>query len=102
MDEAFPYIAKRLITDDSPRLQAALRYMVGGRRCLRCGERARALHAWRLPPRLLAAPLTDAHPPHNCPCPRNCPQVYGRDTVFDADRLIDLLDAFETFTEASR
>lgn len=35
------YIAKRLMTDDSPRLQAALRYM-----------------------------------------------VYGRDTVFDADRLI--------------
>lgn len=31
-----------------------------------------------------------------------CHQVYGRDTVFDADRLIDLLDAFETFTEASR
>lgn len=29
-------------------------------------------------------------------------QVYGRDTVFDAERLIDLLDAFETFTEASR
>lgn len=29
-------------------------------------------------------------------------QVYGRDTVFDADRLIDLLDAFETFTVASR
>ncbi|KAL4452695.1 hypothetical protein ABPG75_008357 [Micractinium tetrahymenae] len=55
VDEAFPYIAKRLMTDNSPRLQAALRYM-----------------------------------------------VYGRDTVFDADRLIDLLDAFETFTEASR
>ena len=30
MDEAFPYIAKRLMTDDSPRLQAALRYMVRG------------------------------------------------------------------------
>lgn len=28
--------------------------------------------------------------------------MYGRNTVFDADRLIDLLDAFETFTEASR
>ncbi|PSC74356.1 putative aarF domain-containing kinase chloroplastic [Micractinium conductrix] len=55
VDEAFPYIAKRLMTDDSPRLRAALRYM-----------------------------------------------VYGRDTVFDADRLIDLLDAFETFTEHSR
>lgn len=55
VDEAFPYIAKRLMTDSSPRLQEALRYM-----------------------------------------------VYGRDTVFDADRLIDLLDAFETFTVASR
>lgn len=28
--------------------------------------------------------------------------MYGRETVFDADRLIDLLDAFETFSEASR
>lgn len=55
VDEAFPYIAKRLMTDDSPRLREALRYM-----------------------------------------------VYGRDTVFDVDRLIDLLDAFETFTEHSR
>ncbi len=26
--QAFPYIAKRLMTDDSPRLQEALRYMV--------------------------------------------------------------------------
>jgi aarF domain-containing kinase len=28
--------------------------------------------------------------------------VYGKSGVFDADRLIDLLDAFESFTEASR
>ncbi len=28
VDEAFPYIAKRLMTDNSPRLRAALRYMV--------------------------------------------------------------------------
>ena len=28
VDEAYPYIAKRLLTDDSPRLQEALRYMV--------------------------------------------------------------------------
>lgn len=34
--------------------------------------------------------------------PLSSDQVYGRDTVFDADRLIDLLDAFETFTVASR
>jgi aarF domain-containing kinase len=31
VDEAFPYIARRLLTDKSPRLRAALRYMV---RCL--------------------------------------------------------------------
>jgi aarF domain-containing kinase len=55
VDEAFPYISKRLMTDDSPRLREALRYM-----------------------------------------------VYGKNSVFDADRLIDLLDAFETFTEASK
>jgi hypothetical protein len=28
--------------------------------------------------------------------------VYGRSGVFDADRLIDLLNAFETFSVASR
>ena len=28
VDEAYPYVAKRLLTDKSPRLQAALRYMV--------------------------------------------------------------------------
>lgn len=31
VDEAFPYISKRLLTDDSPRLRAAFRYMVYGR-----------------------------------------------------------------------
>ena len=31
VDEAYPYISKRLLTDDSPRLRAALRYMVYGR-----------------------------------------------------------------------
>ncbi|EFJ41361.1 hypothetical protein VOLCADRAFT_40547, partial [Volvox carteri f. nagariensis] len=55
VDEAYPYIAKRLLTDDSPRLRAALRYM-----------------------------------------------VYGRDGVFDADRLIDLLGALEQFVESSQ
>ena len=28
VDEAYPYVAKRLLTDKHPRLQAALRYMV--------------------------------------------------------------------------
>lgn len=49
VDEAYPYISKRLLTDDTPRLRAALRYM-----------------------------------------------IYGRENVFDVDRLIDLLQAFET------
>jgi len=31
VDEAYPYISKRLLTDDSPRLRAALRYMVYGK-----------------------------------------------------------------------
>ncbi|GAX72999.1 hypothetical protein CEUSTIGMA_g451.t1 [Chlamydomonas eustigma] len=31
VDEAYPYISKRLLTDDSPRLRAALKYMVYGR-----------------------------------------------------------------------
>lgn len=51
IDEAYPYIAKRLMTDDSPRLKNALRYM-----------------------------------------------VYGKDGVFDAEKLIDLLQALEKFT----
>jgi len=50
IDEAFPYIARRLMTDDSPRLRAALRYM-----------------------------------------------VYGPEGQFDAERLIDLLEALEKF-----
>ena len=54
VDEAYPYIAKRLLTDDSPRLREALRYM-----------------------------------------------VYGKKEVFDADRMIDLLEALETFRAAS-
>ena len=54
VDEAYPYIAKRLLTDDSPRLREALRYM-----------------------------------------------VYGKKQVFDADRMIDLLEALETFRQAS-
>lgn len=51
IDEAYPYIARRLMTDDSPRLKAALKYM-----------------------------------------------VYGKEGQFDAERLIDLLQALEKFT----
>ena len=51
IDEAFPYIARRLLTDKSPRLRAALRYM-----------------------------------------------VYGREGEFDAEKLIDLLQALEKFS----
>eukprot|EP01023_Acetabularia_acetabulum_P028063 TRINITY_DN26537_c0_g1_i1.p1 TRINITY_DN26537_c0_g1~~TRINITY_DN26537_c0_g1_i1.p1 ORF type:complete len:789 (-),score=150.48 TRINITY_DN26537_c0_g1_i1:420-2786(-) len=54
VDEAYPYLAKRLLTDDTPRLRAALKYM-----------------------------------------------VYGKNKVFDAERLIDLLSAFESFKVAS-
>jgi hypothetical protein len=31
VDEAYPYIARRLLTDPSPRLREALRYMIYGR-----------------------------------------------------------------------
>lgn len=51
IDEAYPYIARRLMTDDSPRLKAALKYM-----------------------------------------------VYGKEGKFDAERLIDLLQALEKFS----
>lgn len=50
IDEAYPYIARRLMTDESPRLRSALRYM-----------------------------------------------VYGRDNAFDAENVIDLLQALEKF-----
>lgn len=50
IDEAYPYIARRLMTDESPRLKAALRYM-----------------------------------------------VYGKDGSFDAEKVIDLLQALEKF-----
>jgi aarF domain-containing kinase len=52
IDEAFPYIARRLLTDPTPRLQESLRYMIYGQS--------------------------------------------GSDTL-DADRVVDLLDAFEKF-----
>eukprot|EP00891_Asterochloris_glomerata_P005985 jgi/Astpho2/5985/e_gw1.00084.8.1_t len=55
VDEAYPFIAQKLLTDNSPRLKAALKYM-----------------------------------------------VYGKDGVFDADRLIDLLSAFEDYSVASK
>jgi len=51
IDEAYPYIARRLMTDKSPRLRNALKYM-----------------------------------------------VYGKEGYFDAERLIDLLQALEKFT----
>jgi aarF domain-containing kinase len=50
IDEAYPYIARRLMTDESPRLRKTLKYM-----------------------------------------------VYGRENEFDAERLIDLLQALEKF-----
>lgn len=50
IDEAYPYIARRLMTDQSPRLKDALRYM-----------------------------------------------VYGKEGQFDAERVIDLLEALEKF-----
>ena len=50
VDEAYPYISKRLLTDETPRLREALRYM-----------------------------------------------VYGRSGVFDAERMIDMLQALEKF-----
>lgn len=55
VDEAYPYISQRLLTDDSPRLRESLRYM-----------------------------------------------VYGKNNVFDAERIVDLLDAFEDFAVSSR
>ncbi|RAL48367.1 unnamed protein product [Cuscuta campestris] len=55
VDEAYPYIAQRLLTDESPRLRNALRYT-----------------------------------------------IYGKSGVFDAERFIDVMQAFENFTTAAR
>jgi len=54
VDEAYPYIAQRLLKDESPRLREALRYM-----------------------------------------------VYGQSNVFDVERMVDLLQAFESFSVVS-
>lgn len=55
VDEAYPYIAQRLLTDNSPRLKGALRYT-----------------------------------------------IYGKTGVFDAERFIDVMEAFETFVTAAK
>lgn len=55
IDQSYPFLSKLLLTDRSPRLRAALQYM-----------------------------------------------IYGKGKVFDADRLIDLLQAFETFASNSK
>ncbi|GMH08021.1 hypothetical protein Nepgr_009861 [Nepenthes gracilis] len=55
VDEAYPYIAQRLLTDESPRLRNALRYT-----------------------------------------------IYGKDGIFDADRFIDVMQAFENFVAAAK
>ncbi|KAJ6822412.1 uncharacterized protein M6B38_389380 [Iris pallida] len=55
VDEAYPYIAQRLLTDESPRLRSALRYT-----------------------------------------------IYGKSGVFDADRFIDVMQAFENFISAAK
>lgn len=55
VDEAYPYIAQRLLTDESPRLRNALRYT-----------------------------------------------IYGKSGVFDAERFIDVMQAFENFISAAK
>ncbi|KAG6731299.1 hypothetical protein I3842_01G123100 [Carya illinoinensis] len=55
VDEAYPYIAQRLLTDESPRLKNALRYT-----------------------------------------------IYGKSGVFDAERFIDVMQAFENFITAAK
>ncbi|KAI9114956.1 hypothetical protein K1719_013969 [Acacia pycnantha] len=55
VDEAYPYIAQRLLTDESPRLRNALRYT-----------------------------------------------IYGKCGVFDAERFIDVMQAFENFITAAK
>ncbi|XP_068658911.1 uncharacterized protein [Aristolochia californica] len=55
VDEAYPYIAQRLLTDESPRLKSALRYT-----------------------------------------------IYGKSGVFNAERFIDVMQAFETFITAAK
>nr|XP_010936094.1 uncharacterized protein LOC105055798 isoform X3 [Elaeis guineensis] len=55
VDEAYPYIAQRLLTDESPRLRNALRYT-----------------------------------------------IYGKSGVFDAERFMDVMQAFENFISAAK
>ncbi|KAL3726748.1 hypothetical protein ACJRO7_031616 [Eucalyptus globulus] len=55
VDEAYPYIAQRLLTDESPRLRNALKYT-----------------------------------------------IYGKSGVFDAERFVDVMQAFENFITAAK
>ena len=174
VDEAYPYVAQRLLTDDSPRLQEALRYMVPppppppGRSSHPCalspalwspldasvhempitvqvvassicntiakmvvataghgGAKATArsikqaagirllfLQSYELMP-LLAPVLIDCEcglpPPCTAPVAAGTAdgwgwwgaQIYGKEQLFDAERVVDLLQALETFSVAS-
>lgn len=90
VDEAYPYIAKRLLTDGNPRLQEALRWVK------RCVVNHNTLMRCLLTGAV--ASLLDILP---CYHSSDRYMVYGKEKVFDADRLIDLLNAFETFTVAA-
>lgn len=68
VDEAYPYLAERLLTDDSPRLREALKYKPND------GFLVSFLSRY---------------------------MIYGKNNVFDAERLVDLLSAFESFKSAS-
>lgn len=74
VDEAYPYISKRLLTDDTPRLRAALKV----------SPRDTPLTPSPLIPLTLYTHLYTLQY-----------MVYGKSNVFDADRLIDLLSALE-------
>lgn len=133
VDEAYPYVAQRLLTDDSPRLQAALRYMVCS--CSVCTLTCLPLAAswftleqqlysslaakFGMALILWAHPLTESSDlkftfscfrcgfgvcgalivdadGHSCFL-----QIYGKEELFDAERVVDLLQALESFSVAS-
>lgn len=92
--------AKRLMTDDSPRLQAALRYMV--RAVLRCAALCASRSPVPTPLPLPALPTPFTCPSFDTPSPApGCCILHtvqghtaaGINTAFDAGRLIDLLSS---------
>lgn len=70
--------------------------------CSWAGHAEHLAHKFNHVEKASSKPLLPGGSPLLCPTSPSLLQVYGKNTVFDADRLIDLLVAFESFTESAK